>query len=96
MSQNAPTPAKVQAAALILSMVPGYDKTVVQPVLQDWAEGKDFRRQDRHRVVILQDYLHEMRNQASLPEGFHEAFIALEPALTEYLARVSVADSLRL
>ncbi len=51
---------KEATASSVLTEARGYDRTVIGPVLQDWIEGKPFRPEDRHRVLILSDILTRM------------------------------------
>ena len=85
---------KNQAAAIVLDHIEDYDRTIVTPVLQDWIEGRDFRRQDRHRVAVLQKHLYEIRTGWSHDAAESEVVLMLEPVLTEFLDRVTVQDSL--
>lgn len=55
-------------ALLVLAGIKGYDLVIVAPVLEDWAEGRPFRTEDRHRVLILSDHLEAVKDRAEFAE----------------------------
>ena len=65
-----------QTAALALSLVGDYDSTIVAPVLDDWANGRAFRPQDRHRLFILGDWIAARLGQPRTDDARR----AIEPA----------------
>lgn len=57
-----------EVALLVLREVEGYDRIIVAPVLEDWVNDNPFRKQDRHRLLILLDHLERVRDRAEFAE----------------------------
>ena len=61
-------PTREEIAAIVMQYVEGYDRVIVAPVLEDWVGGNPFRAEDRHRLLILSDYLASMNRDNDRPE----------------------------
>lgn len=57
-----------QVANLVLNTIVGYDRVIVAPVLEDWVEGRAFRKEDRHRLLILADHLEPICHEQGVAE----------------------------
>lgn len=57
-----------QIANFVLNTIVGYDRIIVAPVLEDWCEGRAFRKEDRHRLLILSDHLAPIIHEHGVPE----------------------------